>query len=593
MFNKTGYKTPDNSRYLILAIVSVVLFLSILNWTGAFNIAEMKSLDLLFKLRGNLKPNTGIAVVAIDDQTFTELGMDWPLANSLHAQVISRLQSDGAQFVGIVFPLATSPRDNQDDKYLVNALNKTGVVWLPEEFSETRDSFYSLQSLTEPPAIFGKAAAGAAFINLIRDTDGSVRRLSLIYSHQGKSYNHMVQAAYLNTQAGAANNTRSSNLIINYAGPSRTYTSVSYYQVLEGLLPAGYFRDKIVFITLDSPDIGDSFITPFPGRGQMSRGEIMANGLENLISRNDIKAANLPLSVLLVLFIATTGTITTVKQPLLRSSLLIVGIGGIYCLGTFLLFRQMNVWLPVVYPILTLAVIYGSSTLYRYNLERRQKRELRSLFSRYVSEEVVQEVLELRDAQILGGKRQEITVLFSDIRGFTALSQKMVPEAVVNLLNEYLTAMTAVIFQNKGTIDKFLGDGIMVLFGAPVNLPDAPVRALNTAMQMQQKMHDLRSRWLYGDHPALNMGIGIHTGEAVIGNIGSSQRMNYTAIGDTVNIASRLQELTKTHGHNIIVSEATVQRIQQPPDMKPLGPVILRGRDEQINIYGVVLPDME
>jgi len=338
---------------------------------------------------------------------------------------------------------------------------------------------------------------------------------------------------------------------------------------------------------LTSATLADSFPTPFSGGEPMSRAEIIANALGNLLEQNPLTPVSLPLGYFVTLAVAGVVATTTETQPLFRGSLLVLLTGVIYFFISFIFFRQQQLWLPIAMPLAALTLSYGSLTLYRYNVEQKQKRELRRLFSRYVSEEVVEDILRQNDAQILGGKRQELTVLFSDIRGFTSLSQRLSPEQVVALLNHYLTAMTGVIFQNKGTIDKFLGDGIMVMFGAPLPLSDAPQKALNTAIQMQQKMQELDLVWEREGPGRLQMGIGIHTGDAVIGNIGSPLRMNYTAIGDTVNIASRLQELTKTYGYSIILSESTLRRIQPPIKADLLGAEVLRGRNEPINIYGV------
>lgn len=583
--HRLGY--PRNLLFITVAIVALV---TILNWAGLLRIAELKSLDLRFKLRGHLEPASEIVVVAIDDLTFAELGMDWPLPRSLHAQIITQLQSDGAKFVGIVFPLPESAKNSAEDAFLIRSLAKAGRVWLPEEFSETRDPFFTMQSLLEPAPVFREAAAGVAFVNLIRDEDGFVRQLSLVKSYQEKLHYHMATAAYFNLEKWLPE-PDPPTLFINYAGPPRTYRTVSYYQVLEGLLPAHFFENKVVLIGLNSANLGDSFPTSFSGQEPMSRVEIIANGLGTLLAQNQIEPIDLPVSILLTILVAAMVATTTSTQPLFRGSFLVVLSAGVYFLVAFLLFVKQQMWLPVAFPLVTLVLTYGSITLYRYSLEQRQKRELRRLFSRYVSKEVVEDILQQSDAQMLGGKRHELTVLFSDIRGFTALSQKLAPERVVTTLNQYLSAMTEVIFLNKGTIDKFIGDGIMVMFGAPLQLTDAPFRALNTAIQMQQKMRELDVIWEGEGLGRLQMGIGIHTGDAVIGNIGSPQRMNYTAIGDTVNIASRLQELTKTYDYNIILSESTYQRIQQPFEIKPLGPVVLRGRNEPIGVYGVVLPD--
>jgi len=187
----------------------------------------------------------------------------------------------------------------------------------------------------------------------------------------------------------------------------------------------------------------------------------------------------------------------------------------------------------------------------------------------------------------LGGRRAELTALFSDIRGFTTLSEKLEPEQVVSLLNEYLTAMTDIIFRHGGTVDKFEGDAILVFFGAPQHQENHAERAVNTALAMQERLADFEEKWMELTQASLNIGIGIHTGDVMVGNIGSQRRMEYTVIGDTVNLASRLQDLTKVFDASILISDSTHHRVGHMCQTQSLGSVEIRGRQQPVNIYQV------
>lgn len=212
---------------------------------------------------------------------------------------------------------------------------------------------------------------------------------------------------------------------------------------------------------------------------------------------------------------------------------------------------------------------------------------LKRNFVRYVSKHVLDKILKGDSKINLKGERRRITVLFSDIREFTRLSEKLTPEEVVSILNEYLARMLDVIFAHNGTLDKFMGDGLMVEFGAPLEDPEQEKNALSTAIAMQKALQELCAKWEQQGRPSLKMGIGVHTGYAVVGDIGSEKRMEYTAIGDTVNVASRLEKMTKEYGVDILVSETTMERIQGEFSVKSLGPVKLVGRETPIGVYTI------
>lgn len=217
----------------------------------------------------------------------------------------------------------------------------------------------------------------------------------------------------------------------------------------------------------------------------------------------------------------------------------------------------------------------------------REKEKMKSSFARYVSRYVFDTIVKDETSLKVEGERRKITVLFSDIRQFTFLSEKLPPEMVVSLLNEYFETMIDIIFAHKGTLDKFLGDGMMVEFGAPLEDGAQELHALHAAVEMQQKVKMLCEKWKAEGKPLIQMGIGIHTGYAVVGNIGSEKRMEYTAIGDTVNVASRLEQATKTLGVDILISEPTYSAVKDVFTCNSLGPLAIPGRSEELHVYSV------
>lgn len=223
------------------------------------------------------------------------------------------------------------------------------------------------------------------------------------------------------------------------------------------------------------------------------------------------------------------------------------------------------------------------------NLE--EKERIKASFGKYVSTHVFEKILKNESIAKLEGEKRKITILFSDIRNFTSLSEHLPPEEVVCFLNEYFEYMIEIIFNHQGTLDKFLGDGIMVEFGAPLDDSEQEINAVLAAIEMQEVLKNLRKKWSDKEYKNIQIGIGIHTGEAIVGNIGSSKRMDYTAVGDAVNVASRLEHLTKDLKQEIIISDETYQKVQNLPNIsfRPIGPTVLRGREENIMAFSVKL----
>jgi adenylate cyclase len=244
-------------------------------------------------------------------------------------------------------------------------------------------------------------------------------------------------------------------------------------------------------------------------------------------------------------------------------------------------------WLPLVVPLLALALTFLADLAWMYFVEGREKRRVKRLFSRYVSKDVYQQLLASPVEAALGGQRREMTVLFSDMRGFTTLSESGEAEDLVRQLNQYFTRMVEVVFAHRGTIDKFVGDMVMALYGAPLDDADHADHAVQTALAMVRELEQLNRLWAVEGRAALDIGIGINTGEMIAGNIGSDTIMSYTVIGDNVNLGARLESLNKEFGTRILISEATRRQLKGHYDLRPLGDVTVKGKTKAVQVFEV------
>jgi adenylate cyclase len=265
-----------------------------------------------------------------------------------------------------------------------------------------------------------------------------------------------------------------------------------------------------------------------------------------------------------------------------------IAAAGWMALAVFVL--RSGTWLNTVQPLLAIALALFAGTAYRYFVEDYQKRVVKRLFGRYVSKDVFEQLMAHPDRAELGGKRREMSVLFSDIRGFTTMTEKGDAEALVAQLNEYFSRMVDIVFRNKGTVDKFVGDMVMALYGAPVDDPHHAEHAVATAIEMVRDLAELNRSWGARGLPQLDIGIGINSGDMIAGNIGSSSIMSYTVIGDNVNLGSRLESLNKDFRSRIIISDASRTRLTGNYDLRPLGDVVVKGKTRPVAIFEVVVP---
>jgi len=390
--------------------------------------------------------------------------------------------------------------------------------------------------------------------------------------------------------------------LINFRGPallpdmkSRPYAAHSFFDLLvseEQLLAdvkpnidPSIFRDKIVFVGMGASGLFDAFETPFAG-GRMPGVQIHASVADDFLSHRFMRPESRATRIALVLAIAlSTGLIATLVPAWWATGIWAIVLAA-FAFAATRLFAAGH-WLNVSQPVLASSMALFGGVGYQYFVEGREKRKMKRLFGQYVSRDVYDQLVANPELARLGGQRRQMTVLFSDIRGFTTVSERGEPEEIVGMLNEYFTRMVDIVFANKGTLDKFVGDMVMALFGAPLDNPDHAQHAVDAALEMIRALNRLNEKWAAEGRPALDIGIGISTGPMIAGNIGSEAIMSYTVIGDSVNLGARLESLNKEYGTRIIISQATRDALPDRYFVRPLGDVLVKGKTRPVAIFEV------
>jgi adenylate cyclase len=375
--------------------------------------------------------------------------------------------------------------------------------------------------------------------------------------------------------------------LINYYGGEQQFDYYSISDVVLGRIAPDTFREKIVLLGFTADiyqDLHSTSFQPISYPGVETHTTIIANILDqDFLTR----PGGIFLIDLLILFLMSVllGILLPHTRPVSGAIALILCIAAVFG-AAYYAFVAQKVWLNTVYPTLFVLLNYVALTSYKYLTEERRKKEVKKAFQHYVAPAVVNQMLDRVDQLHLGGERKELTALFSDIRGFTSISEKMTPEALVRFLNEYLSAMTGIVLQYEGTVDKYMGDAIMAFYGAPLDQADHAARACRTALDMMTRLRELRTEWEARGLPPMNIGIGINSGDMSVGNMGSEERFDYTIMGDNVNLASRLEGINKQYGTNIVISQFTYALIQEQSFIaRELDSVRVKGKQEPVIIY--------
>jgi adenylate cyclase len=553
--------------------------------------------DLLTVVTAPDRVDLPIVIVGIDEPSFAELHRQWPWPRSLHGRLIEQLKRAGAAVIAVDVVFA-EPSDPAEDRRFADSIRAAGNVVLAGDLAVQETPQFRQVMRVEPLEILQSAAAATGISSITVDSDLVVRQVP----SRSDAFWRQILRVYRRDRSAAANSGAVfRGALLRYLGRDHWFPYVSYYQALEpdALLPQGTFRDRIVLVGLDikaSPEPGaaraDMFATPFLAfTGWLTPGvEIQANFLANALFGRAIHEvpASAPLGL-------TAGALTLAilgarRWRPLAGGLQALGLAGLLGAGSWWLFAFRDTWLPILAPVSALLLMYTGQAGLAFATERRRRRQIKHAFRHYVSPQVVEEILAHPEKLVLGGVRRDLTLLFTDLAGFTSVSEKLSPEQVAQVLNSHLTAMTRIVLAHGGTVDKFIGDAIMAFWGAPLEDPEQALHACQAAWEMQEEMKRLR-RAHQDDptFPSIGMRIGVHSGCAVVGNMGSLDRFDYTAVGDNVNLASRLEGVNKLYGTEVLLSAATAEQLRGRIPLRLVDKVRVKGKTQPIEVYSFAM----
>lgn len=636
-----------NILFYLIPLVSTLLFIVLQLFDPP--VIQEKVEGRLYDLRLNVRDtivrkqqHQNILIVYVDEKSIREIGR-WPWSRKVMAELINRVSEGKPKVIGVDI-MFSEKEDRESDERLAQAIKKAGNVVLatafivPEKHKEVQSpqevpdflwdsAFMNIPQVPNidgipwkewkarpeiviPPLEEFSRVATLGHVYTHSDMDGILRR-EVMYLYFDNDYYPSFSLQIARIARGIAMEDmvlyRDSGIMlgdnfiktdlhgrvfINYAGEAYDFPFVSASDVIKGITDPEIFKDKIVLIGTSALATFDQKVTPVSGN--MPGVEKNANVVENILLNNFIKKSPGSLEVIYILLTGIFLVLILPRAKALSGAALAIGLMVTYVFLSFYLLIYNNIWINITYPLSNMLIIFISLTVTKFFFEEKKAKEIRSMFSSYVSPKIVEVLINNPEKAKLGGERKVVTVLFSDIAGFTSLSEKRKPEEVVELLNEYFKEMTGIIFKWDGTLDKFVGDEIMAFWGAPVDQPDHAERAVRCAMEMIDSLFRMQEKWMKEGKDILDCGIGINTGEVLIGNIGApGKKMDYTIIGDHVNLAARVETLTRKYGAKIILTEFTLSHLETVMKqgtidhytIRELETVKVKGKEKEVKIF--------
>ena len=594
--------------------MTIAMFILFRN--GGFDFLEQKSIDWRFLARGEMTVDPGIVIISIDEASFSELNQKWPWPRSYFARMIDRLSQEGARTIGIDIIMSEDYPADQDEQ-LARSAKQFGHVVFPSKFEETtrriqwkgREVELKEELLKGPIEVISDAGQ-VGYLNLPQDSDGFVRRFTPIRSFQEEVYasfdlkmavqylgiplRDLKYSPYEILHLGDRSIPLSqyNSAYINFAGPSGKFQRISFHQVINTQFPPGFFKDKMVLVGATFLDSHDFFPTPFmvSKKGQkhpIFGVEIHANIINTILQNRVIKPTSPLLNSLVILLGGLFMTLLSLKLSPMKGAFLVTLAVLAYLAASIMLFSR-DILLVTTAPVATLVSVFLSQVIFRYFTEEREKRRIRGIFQKYVSADVVDKLIQDPTKVKLGGEEKVLTVLFSDLEGFTTYSEQYAPHEMVTLLSEYFTDMTDQVFANEGMLKEYVGDELMAIFGAPVEQADHAKRACAAALDMKERLRLLRQAWSKMGRPALRARTGVNSGPMLVGNMGSAHRFSYGVLGDHVNLGSRLEGLNKAYGTEILIGENTARMVDTAFLLREVDWVRVKGRKQMISIYELI-----
>ena len=579
----------------ILAAGLLVFLFTIANLTG--------DLDHLFRDKLYQIPrgiNNNIKIIGIDEKTLDEYGPIQTWSRSRYADLISLLNtSDQTCPAVIAFDIVFSGNVDEGDEAFAKAAADSGNVVIVEQLiysqKKQRDAngviYAPVTDISRPYSALVNAAAGVGYSNVAEDSDGIVRRIISNESFQGETceaFSRLIYETYAQHAGFSPSQIptdKSGRTLINFSGKPGDFEMLSLSDVLSGKIDTRTFAGSIVLVGAYAPGMQDNFRVPNGGSRQMYGVEIHANILQSYLDGRFSINGNPWIYALI------TAVIAMLMQFCFRRlspwlSLLIMTVTIAAQAGINMMLNEKGHAFPMFYLPMVAVLFYIYSLVMHYVEELSRKRKVLNAFKKYVAPEVVEEIAKKGDFEIrLGGENRDIAVLFVDIRGFTTMSEALEPERVVEILNEYLALTTKSIFDNGGTLDKFVGDATMAVFNSPFDLDDYEFRAVCAAMDIVKGGEKLEKVLLEKYGRSVGFGVGVHCGRAVVGNVGCEFRMDFTAIGDTVNTSARLEANAKKG--QVLISDVLYERLKNRIEVNEIGRIPLKGKSNGVLVYEV------
>lgn len=599
--------------YGIAIAVGVTLLAGVL---AAWNPLNKWQLKLTNRFYTTNSPSEEIVIVGIDEESLDEehgLGRWNQWDRLFYRQVIKNLEKEGAKVIGMDILFSEASKGVSEP--VLNELSKNKQTFnekietylqdphpsdlaLGETFRKYENIFLAklgdidrkdpnkVTNPVEPIEVLGSNAQ-AGWTIIYPDEDDVVRRIyPEIYDVPANEWDKTFSLKIAEFIAGEELLSDSKPYLINYQGTSHTFKSISFVDAYNNIFKETV-EGKIVLIGATTERLKDSFPTPTSHDILMPGVEIHANAIQTLLEGKFLTEQGLASQILTIAVLSVFLTFVVMFAGILPGLGAAVGLIVLYNLGAKPVFDRGLV-LNLVYPTIALFWAYLLTTLYKYLVETREKSQLSGAFAKYVNKDLVQKILEDPDALKLGGAKRTISVFFSDIANFTTFSETHTPEEVVEQLNQYFDVMVKIIMKNGGTLNKFEGDAIMAFWGAPLDQPGHAVLAAQSALECRAALKGLHERWTQEGKPLLDFRIGLSSGEAIAGNMGSADRLEYTVMGDIVNLGARLEAANKVYGTHVMISGEMQALLGENFALRRLDRLRVKGKDQPVDVYELV-----
>jgi adenylate cyclase len=591
-------KGVSKSGVIVLGNGFIVLMCLVMLLTGSLKVLSNQVFDFNMSTSMSQEPHEDIVVIGIDSQSIKEVG-PYPWDRSVYAKLISQLEAAGAKVIAFDIELYTESKP-ESDMALAVELSKHSNIVLPSH-ANTEGTFdrslkvksgelLSVETIQQPIPAF-RPYVNKAHINATFDTDGVVRSNWLqINTPEGVFPSMALAVAQL---AGAdvskfldlplIDGRPKSEMIIRWDAKEFDFETIPFAKVLNGSVPPQTFKDRLVLVGYTAPG-SDEGITPIENHMHLvyAHANILNQILKNQVITPVKELLPLGLAALIILLFG----IFTWRLKAIAGVVLVFVATVILFAGQYVIFAYSDQYVDVMFAVVSGIVAYLGNISMKTYFETKQKNYITKQFGRYISPDLVKEIATSEQEIQLGGISKELTVLFLDVRGFTPLSERLKPEEVVDFLNMMFNLITERALENHGTIDKFIGDAAMILYNAPLDVPDHPYYAVKTAYEIQKGMEKVRADVQEKYGVTISVGIGINTGDVVVGNIGSYLRVDYTAIGDNVNTAARIE--SNTQPNQVLVSEATYELTKEYFEYNFAGEKLMKGKSVPLKLFEVL-----